>query len=683
MKTTINILILILLILTTGVQGQELCSLQATRGKSRYFRCHFTKQNKDVHFLELYGDIVKTAYDHGSFLAPQIRIGALKGVIEKKQRLLDSLAPDELKNYNQISKCVLRNYKNSVSRDFVQMSYAMADALHAQGITDFSRKDILEANMMVELSIFFDGLEYLMETKPGLAKRKLLAACPISMTKKVLSGLVKKVTKAFRRLKFGCTGIAAAGDYTSTKELILSRNFDTGLLGTFEKFPTIILHHPDHGYSYVGLGSAGIHFPGGISGFNEKGIVVSLHELQTTKYRTKYMRSEDIEEFGMAHTVVTTDVAPYMLNKLLMHAGTMKEAIRFIKERGHFGAWTVFIGDAKTGEIASVEFSGNKVRVARHIRNGAMPQSNHFINSTIRKYAFEYSYNKSLETRSRFDHVLKSLNRDRGHIDYQWMINMLSGHIDNLVGKRSFGRTTTKVYTAQSHVMLPSSQQIWFSIGEVYPTTSSTFVGFQVDFSKHTRNPFHFISITHAMTKELTEQENWSASLGHYVKAYLYSHHGELDNILKELDLAIDLARRDGVIEVPYYHIHGRYLIKKALEVHNGYPQYAIDLLHMAYDDYQMIIDAKYQNVQIHDYQLSLAYLWQARVVDLLNLLGESDKGISSRKEIARKSAKDLMFSLPNIYPSHHAFNKLRSAIYTPYNWKLAAEDDILMGTVE
>ena len=534
------------LIFCSELWGAPNCELQGRLDKNRHYQCDFVEQNKKIHFLELYGDIADTAYAHGYFLADEIQDGALQGVIDKKDRLLAKLDADELKQYLMISKCVFRNYKSSVSDDFIDMSYAMAKGLKKGGVSKYSKQDVLEANMMVELSIFFDGLEHLMETNPKLAKRKLMMSCPVTLTTSGLKGLLKKVTGVFKDLKFGCTGIAASGDHTKNRELLLARNFDTGLLGSFEKHPVMILHHPTKGYSYVGMGSAGLHFPGGISGFNEKGITVSLHELQTTKYRTSYVKSdeEQLDDIFVNgnNEPVTADVAPYMLNKLLMQAGTMREALKFIKERGHFGAWTVFIGDTKTGEIASVEISGNKVRVARHVKNQGLAQSNHFSHKDIKKYAFEYSYNKSLETRARFDHVTTRLNQDKGEIDAQWMINMLSGHVDNHVGKRSFGRTTTKVYTSQSHIMAPKSSEFWFSLGEIYPTTSSTFVGFHIDFSKNKTPFFSFIDYTKAHTPELEEDPSWSKSLGHYVQAYLYSYTGDLENILKELDNTILLA---------------------------------------------------------------------------------------------------------------------------------------------
>ena len=672
----------VVLIFSVSVFGAPKCELKGTFNKNKHYECQFEEQGRNVQFLELFGDMKETAYAHGYFLADDIRNGALKGVIEKKDRLLAKLNPSELKQYLMISKCVFRNYKSSVSDDFINMSYAMAKGLHKRGVTEFSKRDVLEANMMVELSIYFDGLEYLMDTNPSLAKKKLLMSCPMTLAFSGIKGLLKKVTGVFKELKFGCTGIAASGDYTTNKELILSRNFDTGLLGSFEKYPVIIVHHPKNGYSYVGMGSAGLHFPGGISGFNEKGITVSLHELQTTKYRTSYFK-EDQEEiddiFRQNRDVVTADIAPYMLNKLLMKAGTMKEAIKFIKERGHFGAWTVFIGDSKTGEIASVEFSGNKVRVARKVKNSGMAQSNHFIHKDIKKYAFEYSYNKSLETRSRFDHVTKRLNQDRGEIDSQWMINMLSGHVDHFVGKRSFGRTTTKVYTSQSHIMLPKSSEFWFSLGEVYPTTSSTFVGFNIDFSKKNRPFFTFLNKTKAQTKELEEDLNWSKSLGHYVQAYLYTHTNEVDKSINELDQAIKLAEMDNIIEVPYYQIRGRFLIKKAASLRDKNPSLSKKLLFIAKSDYEQIIMTYAGSEKIHDYQLSLAYLWSGRVSDLLNLLG--DKSVDG--VLDHEKAYKLQSALPNIYPSHYAFSKMISSTKKIYTWKDVSSDDILMGTAE
>lgn len=163
------------------------------------------------------------------------------------------------------------------------------------------------------------------------------------------------------------------------------------------------------------------------------------------------------------------------------------------------------------------------------------------------------------------------------------------------------------------------------------------------------------------------------------MKAYLYSHHSDIDAILNELDQAVALALEDNIVEVPYHHIRGRYLIKKAQTLYKDAPSVAIDLLESAFSDYQMIIDAAESGQKVHPYQLSLAYMWSGRTLQLLSTLGVETVQSFERFE----QAKGLMKGLPNIYPSHHAFSKLQQEAVIPYSWSRAKEDGILMGTIE
>jgi hypothetical protein len=71
--------------------------------------------------------------------------------------------------------------------------------------------------------------------------------------------------------------------------------------------------------------------------------------------------------------------------------------------------------------------------------------------------------------------------------------------------------------------------------------------------------------------------------------------------------------------------------------------------------------------------------MWSGRVLDLLSGLGVETDQSFERLEVVQA----LMQQLPNIYPSHHAFQKLLKKSIIPYCWQKAKEDEILMGTIE
>ncbi len=670
-------LILLTLFLANQAQASN-CVLKNELHGNKHFICDFGNEQK-VNVLELYGSISKTAYYHGRFLGHEVVDGLLKGVFVKKNRLLDSLSNSEKDQYETISNCVLGHYKRSVSKDFISMNKKFTAGMRDAGVKNVSYSQILEANMLVEMSIFFDGFQKKMELNSSKAKREIALSCGFHFLKKGVKKFLKKVARGVKAFKMGCTGVAASGDITKSGNLIHGRNFDTGLLSYFEKHPTMIIHHPKNGVPYVGMAGAGIHYAGGISGFNKAGLVASLHELQTTGYKLSYPKKQSSVRRGGRHhnNGKTADIAPFLLNRVLMQARTLDEGIAILKKYGSFGAWTVFLSDAKTGETASIEISGKRVVVARRTKKTSMAQSNHFISKITKKYGYEYSLNKTLETRGRLNYVAKRLNEDKGLIDTKWAIDLLSSHEDIYVGKRSFGRTVTKTYTAMSHVMEPASREFWFSLTDVYPRNSSRFAGVKVSFSKRSNDvPVTLIDIVKPYREE--HLTNWYSSMGYYSKAYL-SHNkddGSIDasnETISLLEQAINTAELDYVFEVPYYFMIAKLHLKKAakLKTLNQVVDAKIEV-NKARDSFMAILNAKEADrAKLHSYQEALTQMWIKRSSELL---GELSLDLAYRNTF-----NNLLLN----YKDHYDFKKLINSDLESYSWEKLNDEGLLFGTVE
>ena len=98
-------------------------------------------------------------------------------------------------------------------------------------------------------------------------------------------------------------------------------------------------NHPGW-HRYVAFGTAGLIYPGGISGLNDAGIAVSLHQLSTTHYRTHVGT-------GVA------DIAPIIQQRVLREAGTLEQAVEIIRSVQPFSAWVIFCSDAAAGRASA------------------------------------------------------------------------------------------------------------------------------------------------------------------------------------------------------------------------------------------------------------------------------------------------------------------------------------------
>lgn len=657
--------ILLPLILLTSIISWADCVLKNELHGQKHYTCQAPGTTKSVHILDLSGGFAETAYYHGYFLSNEIEHGVLKGVQVRTERAFSELSQSDREQIMLIKKCVIDNYRQSVSDEFKLGLKKLHSGLKDAGsVVDW--KTFEESNYMVEFSIFTDSMQRQMSENSRKGKLKVFASCAPYLVGNALAKPFKKLAQSLRSIKMGCTGISASASSSRDGALIHGRNFDTGLLGFYEPAQVVVINRQQNGITSVGLGSAGLHYAGGISGFNNYGLAVSLHELQT-------------EGTKISYTNGSSDIAPYLLHSVIMKARTLDEAIKIIQTRKGFGAWTFFISDSKTDESASIEMSGDTVAVARRVRNRFLGQSNHFIAPETNKEGYEYSLNKTLETRARLKHVSRTLQEDWGSIDSQWVINRLSGHFDELVGPRSFGRTTTKVYTAATHVMVPARQEWWMSIGETYPTNRSHFVGFRL--LTNSSQPVEIIGTTKAL--EDLSKPHWYDSMNFYVKAYLSNEEDHktlsgIDRTLGLLENAIHKAQEDHIYEFPYHFMWARIKIYRATKaLMQGQREMAYFDLTEAQEKLNEISDKI--GLQLHPYENFQLNLWKFRA-ETLKPQTKQNKSLQGQSQI---NAQYLMKGLIQQYPQQSELYDLEWSLGENAQLYIVLDAEIRFGTVE
>ncbi len=642
------------------------CVLKNELQGQKHFVCQAPGTSKSVHVLDLNGGFSETAYFHGYFLKKEIEAGVLKGVQVRTERAFSALDKKSQDQLLLIKKCVIDNYRASVSDEFKTGLKNLHRGLKDAG-SQVSWNAFEESNYMVEFSIFADSMQRQMDESPRKGAMKVFASCAPYFIGNTLAKPFKLLAQGLRSIKMGCTGISASASSSRDGALLHGRNFDTGLLGFYEPEQVIVINRQKNGTTSVGLGSAGLHYAGGISGINNHGLSVSLHELQTEGTQIRYDRGE-------------SDIAPYLLHSVLLKARSLNEAIAMIQTRKGFGAWTFFISDAKTDESASIELSGDTVVVARRAQNKFLGQSNHFLGGKTSQEGYEYSLNKTLETRARLAHVERTLDEDFGKIDAQWVINRLSGHTDELVGARSFGRTTTKLYTAATHVMQPGRMQWWMSVAETYPTNRSHFVGFRL-LGPGQSAPVEILGTTKAW--EDPTKPAWYDSMKYYVKAYLaneqdHSTIAGLDRTLAQLETASATAAQDGVFEFPYEFMWARIkVLRAAKNIMAGQRDIAYIDLTEAQERLNMI--SARLGAGLHDYENFQLDLWRFRA----ETLKPQAKQSRAAQGAFRQEAQGLLQGLISKYPRQSELYDLQWSLGEEAQLYIVLDAEIRLGTVE
>ncbi len=403
-----------------------------------------------------------------------------------------------------------------------------------------------------------------------------------------------RMTHPASRSGIACTGFSVPGDLTKDRRHLHARNLDADLYN-WNSAPTIFLIDERPGgahHRYVAFGTAGLLYPGGISGINDAGISASLHQLSTTQYRLRFDGARG-------------DLAPFLQQRLLRDAGSLAEAIELVKATENISAWTIFCSDAKTGETVRMEFNGRDTRVGPVSRT-VQSQTNHFLSPDLAEHLFDAddghftpTFGKWLETRTRMAMVDAALAEATASnkIDVEWAIDLLSSGRDAGLSEtaqqlgldpakagteRAFGRVPRKAYGQFSTIVRgdparrPGMDEAWLTAGDRLPGCQGTFVGWRIDWDGLDLQPVASEPVRRTSQYVATGRANWEISFERYLAArvavvrpvdttgeVLNHAAGEPEKLLANrraetlLSEAIDLAARDQIVEVPYYYMRG------------------------------------------------------------------------------------------------------------------------------
>src|SRR3546814_5636777 len=139
------------------------------------------------------------------------------------------------------------------------------------------------------------------------------------------------------RIDFACTGFAVPPALASGGRLLHARNLDADLYN-WNKAPVLSLldetaDHPGW-HKYAAFGTAGLIYPGGISGLKDAGLAASLHQMSTTELERGFLTG-------------TGDIAPFTKQRMLREAASIGEAVALATAAPHFAARSLLVSERK------------------------------------------------------------------------------------------------------------------------------------------------------------------------------------------------------------------------------------------------------------------------------------------------------------------------------------------------
>jgi hypothetical protein len=556
------------------------------------------------------------AYDHGRLLAPEIEAGAFPEIVSTIARSVNL----ESETFSQVASALYRAYSDRVlehsSKEFRQAVDGLAAGYRdGSGAPGFSDLEVRDALIAIEVGNVVDGVLHAFSI-PGLRAAKapgvlalvasrigdpdtrnyLEAAQQDSAKQKRVAEVLQELGGPNNRVDFACTGFAVPAPLAASGLHLHARNLDADLYH-WNKAPVLFLLDETGGHPgwhrYTAFGTAGLIYPGGISGLNDAGLAVSLHQMSTTEVESGFLFDHG-------------DIAPFVQQRMLREAGSVDDAVAIAEDTRHFAAWTFFVSDAKSGKVRRIEVNGERVRVTKH-EGEAVAQTNHFLHHDMMERAFDGddnhftpTFGKWLETHARFDSVAAALKADAGQrrIDAAWAVDWLASSRDGslekirqalphppdpLAAERAYGRVPRKVYGQLGSIVLADPQrrawrdQVWMTSGDHQPSPHSSYVGWQVDWQGFEVNPLADPTVRRVTRYETSGRRNWEVSLERYLWARLAlsrprDSQGALlrrrptaaedrEGVVGAIHLltsAIELAAMDRLVEVPYHYMRAR-----------------------------------------------------------------------------------------------------------------------------
>ncbi len=387
-----------------------------------FYNAHLFKRN-GLNILYLVGDEFEMAFQHGKLLTNENRDGAIQAaanmvnnainVTFEHKPVLRNLAKKRIdKTYTtKFLENVIKSHPQ-LSRSVLNRSFAVAEA------AGIPINTVLDASLNPSVMMMLANRDK-SEDEVGFS------ASPAN----------------------GCTSFGLWDDYSIDGELIVGRNTDYPLGGSFEKNATVIYFQPtDGGQRFMSVTTAGVH-TASVTAVNEKGLYIGTHSLPS-----KYTGVVGVPMITWMHDVIAK-------------AETIDEAVKILKSRKTGVGWTYVLASPSEKRVVSLEVD-NKEFGLRESFDGKHIQTNHYLTPNMFDHTLAFNRGVYEETYSRYRRADKLIEAGKGSLSPVDIIRILGDQTDDFTGElNGFPSNIGATTTVSSLIYEPSQNRIFVATG--------------------------------------------------------------------------------------------------------------------------------------------------------------------------------------------------------------------------
>lgn len=390
-----------------------------------------------LYVLSVSGDPFEMAFQHGKLLKSEISKGALPQVAKIVENSVRNAFPAIPLVTDFVINYLYKNYTDQILKTGIEMQGGDPE------------KTMLEAYGLSEgASIPLDIVLY------GALGPETLQ---VVLGKQLSGGLILPARTPSGVMLKNCTDFAVRGGYTEKGEMIIGRNTDYPLNGSFDRFPTVIYYHPtDEAQRYMAVTSAGLH-SAGVIGYNESGLFLGVHTIPTL----------EVSEEGISIFLVGQEV--------LRSAKSFDGAIDIFKRYKPAAGWAYTLVSTQENRMATIELT-NKRMAVNESKGDLHVQTNHFGSPSMLEANLDLNASVNEDTRARKLRVENLAHQWKGNFDSWHAVKTLSDKWDPIHHKpRGLGNVVAVHTTLSSAVFDPYRGRAFVASG-LAPVSLTSFV---------------------------------------------------------------------------------------------------------------------------------------------------------------------------------------------------------------
>jgi hypothetical protein len=259
----------------------------------------------------------------------------------------------------------------------------------------------------------------------------------------------------------GCTSVAAEDNEGN---FFYGRNLDFAGVNLWDQHPLILQIFPEKNskeLKHLVFGADGLLF-GGITGVNEKGITISVHQ--------NYSNDSSLSGIPMI----------FLGEMVLRSAETLDQAVEILQKNRPSVLWTFVITDLQLGQAVAVETSTQRFST-RWMQTEGFVQTNHIMHPEFRSSEamnFGTKLNSLFRMKTAFEILLKNSERINEN-----SIAEILGYQENSEGFFSAHHDILKAHTIQTLIFSPKEETLGnlFMSNDEAPTSGGKFLQLSLD----------------------------------------------------------------------------------------------------------------------------------------------------------------------------------------------------------